>query len=62
MADTWDHYQQLLQAGVPAREALAEALSPGALPTPERPLEARESKRRASRIKKLNRKAARGSR
>jgi len=62
MADTWGRYQQLLQAGVPAREALAEALSPGVLPAPERPIEAREAKRRASRIAKYNRKAARGSR
>lgn len=60
--DTWARYQQLLQAGIPAREALSEALSPGVLPVPEKPIEVREAKRRASRIAKFNRRASRGSR
>jgi len=58
--DTWGRYQQLLQTGIPAYDALREALQPGALPVPARPIEPRESKRRASRIAKYNRKAARG--
>lgn len=59
---TWDRYQKLLQTGMAGCDALREALQPEALPVPERPLEPREAKRRASRIAKFSRKAARGSR
>jgi len=58
--DTWGRYQQLLQTGMPACDALREALQPEALPVPAGHLEPRETKRRASRIAKFNRKAARG--
>jgi hypothetical protein len=57
--DTWGRYQKLLQTGMPACDALREALQPEALPVPERVIAPRETKRRASRIAKFNRKAAR---